>query len=190
MGVDVIAQPCKTAVLREGSILSVTAGTHIVEAHRLCPFAATELVRYSGIHRTERTALRMEAREDRVGLGPVGNDIDDASHGVGAVIEGRRTTDDLYPLRHRSLVVIGYRVTVQTCVLRQTVDEYQHIRIRLSAYAAHLDATRTAGAHAITQHAALGDKESRHLFGQGRQNIRLLFLCQNLFSHYINRHRQ
>ena len=168
----------------------MAAGAHVVEARRFCPFAATELVRDTGFHRTERTALRMETRQDRVGLGPVGDDIDDSSHGIGAVIEGRGTADDLYPLRHRSLVVIRYRVTIQTGVLRQTVDEHQHIGVGLSANTAHFDAARTACAHSVAQHTALGDKESRHLFGQGRQDIRLLFLRQYLFGHYVYRHRQ
>ena len=100
------------------------------------------------------------------------HDVHHAAHGI-AAIDGRgRTADHLYAVGQHGLIGVGQRMTVETGILWQSVDE--HEQVGRAADASHLDSTGRSGAQSVAEDAACGDEESRHLLAQCGQHRRLI----------------
>ena len=185
-----ISEPHKTVVFIKAHVGAMATCAAVVEARRMAVFAFAELVGNTGINGVVRTGLRMDIRQHGVVLRLACDNIDDTSHGIRTIEERSRSSDDFNPFSEHGLVVVGYWMTVDACVLRQTIDEHEHACIRCAANATHFDATRTTRTHAVTHHTALRNEQTRHFGSQRGQDIRLVSFFELRLTNHADRHRQ
>ena len=152
--------------------------------------APAQLVGQSAVHCAVTAAHEVDGCENSVVLRASCDDVHHSSEGVAAVDHRCRSTHNLHALRHHRLVVVRHGVSVQAGILRQSVDEHEHVGVRCTAYAAHLDASAASGADAVAHHASLGDEQSGHLIHQCGQDIRLLPFAEDGVANHTDGHRQ
>ena len=136
-----ISEPHKTVVFIKAHVGAMATCAAVVETRCMAVFAFAELVGNTGINGVVRTGLRMDIRQHGVVLRLACDDIHHTSHGIRTIEERSRAADHFDPFGEHGLVVVGYRMPIEACVLRQTINKHEHACIRCAANATHFDTT-------------------------------------------------
>ena len=188
MRIEVIAQLGIAAILLEVHVGPVSVAAVVRAGDDAAEAFALQAVGHLGLQGVVGTVGGLY-----VGLRPLflhlpGDDVDDAAHGVRAVEHRRRAAEHLHALGQHRLVRIRDGVTEESHVLRVPVDEHQHLRA--ARQSADAQPSRRTGGHAVAQHAAAGDEQSRHLLRQRGQERGLVSVGQLCPSHNADGHGQ
>ena len=120
------------------------------------------LIGHFSLKRSPRTGTEIDIRANTVTMHAARNDIDDAPHRIAAIKHRGRATEYFHTLGHHRLIAVGYRMTIDSLILRMTVDE-NHQLSGTTADAAEIDAAGSAATDAIAHHTTGRGEKARHL---------------------------
>ena len=118
-------------------------GTLVADAHIAVESTAFVAVASLSLDGSVASTAQTDIGPTAVGLLLTSDDIDDSSHGIGAVEHAGRATEHFHLLGHHGLVGIRNRMAHQTGILWLTVDE--HHELGTTSHTTNLHATCSTG---------------------------------------------
>ena len=164
----------------------MAVGAPIVDASHTAQAAGFEAGGELALQRSVGAPRQLGLTFDAVGGGLARHDVHHAAHGIGAIDQPGRSAQHFYLLGHLGLIGVGDGMTVKSGILRQSVNEHQHLRH--AAHAAHLHGAGCSGRNSVAQQAARGDEEAGHLLAKGGKHRRAEVGRQLFARHDAHRH--
>ena len=169
---EVVAQLQVASPTAESHVLAVSVGMTVIQRGETVEFSFPHGVAHFDVQRVERAVHQAGRVVDAIRLPFFRDDVYDAAHRVRPVQDRGRAAHHFHPFGVHRLVTVRQRMPHQAHVLRMSVDQHQHPGSGFAPYSPDFHTAGRAGRHAVPHHAASGDEQSGHLFGQHRQQRR------------------
>ena len=166
----------------------MSVGTLVADAHVTAKCPLLIAVSSLSLNGSIASASQTEIGTAPIGFLLTGHNVDDSSHGIGAVEHAGRASEHFHLLCHHGLVRIRNGVTHQSCILRLTVDKDHELSS--ASHTTDFHATCSTGRHTVADDASGGGEKARSELRKGRQHALGVALLQLRTAHGGNGKRQ